>query len=74
MSLDPLHEQLARLALSLPEAGHVALDRPTRDLDLFTPDPDDVIRFADALVAAFTSSGAQVAADRRDPGFVRIKS
>lgn len=84
MSLDPLHEQLARVALALPEAGNAALagggamlahglvDRPTRDLDLFTPDPGDVMRFADALVAAFTAVGAQVAPDRRDPGFVRI--
>jgi hypothetical protein len=47
VSLDPLHEQVARIAFALPEAGQVALagggamlahdlvDRPTQDVDLF---------------------------------------
>ncbi|MGH3987652.1 MAG: nucleotidyl transferase AbiEii/AbiGii toxin family protein [Actinomycetes bacterium] len=84
MSLDPLHEELARLALSLPEAGPVALAgggamlahglvaRPTQDLDLFTPDPDDVVRLADALAVALRADGARVTIDRRDPGFARM--
>jgi hypothetical protein len=54
VSLDPLHDQVARIALALPEAGQVALDgggamlahdlvdRPTQDVDLFTPDPTDM--------------------------------
>ena len=56
MSLDPLHEQIARTAFALPEAGQVALagggamlahdlvDRPTQDVDLFTPDRGEVTR------------------------------
>ena len=51
MTLDPLHEQIARIAFALPQAGQVALagggamlahdlvDRPTQDLDLFTRTP-----------------------------------
>ena len=53
MSLDPLHEQIARIAFAfaLPEAGQVALagggamlahdlvDRPTQDVDLFHRTP-----------------------------------
>jgi len=49
VSLDPRHEQIAPIAFALPEAGQVALagggamlahdlvDRPTQDVDLFTP-------------------------------------
>jgi len=48
----------------LPEAGQVALagggamlahdlvDRPTQDVDLFTPDPAEVRRLTDALAVA----------------------
>jgi hypothetical protein len=61
VSLDPLHEQIARIAFALPGAGQVALagggamlahdlvDRPTQDVDLFAPDPADVTRLTDAL-------------------------
>ena len=64
MSLDPLHEQIARIAFALPEARQVALagggamlahdlvDRPTQDVDLFTPDPAEVTRLTDALAVA----------------------
>jgi hypothetical protein len=64
VSLDPLHEQIVRIAFALPEAGRVALagggamlahdlvDRPTQDVDLFTPDPSEARRLADALVDA----------------------
>jgi hypothetical protein len=84
VSLDPLHEQIARIAFALPEAGQVALagggamlahdlvDRPTQDVDLFTPDPSEVTRLADALVVALRAEGAQVRVDRREPGFTRL--
>ena len=79
MSLDPLHEQIARIAFALPEAGQVALagggamlahdlvDRPTQDVDLFTPDPSEVTRLVDALVVALRAEGARVRVDRREP-------
>ena len=84
MSLDPLHEQIARIAFALPEAGQVALagggamlahdlvDRPTQDVDLFTPDPAEVTRLTDALAVALRAEGAQVRVDRRGPGFTRL--
>jgi hypothetical protein len=84
VSLDPLHEQIARIAFALPEAGQVALagggamlahdlvDRPTQDVDLFTPDPGEVTRLSDALAVALRTKGAQVRVDRRGPGFTRL--
>jgi hypothetical protein len=84
VSLDPLHEQIARIAFTLPEAGQVALagggamlahdlvDRPTQDVDLFTPDPAEVTRLTDAPVVALRAEGAQVGVDRRGPGFTRL--
>jgi hypothetical protein len=80
VSLDPLHEQIARIAFALPEAGQVALagggamlaydlvDRPTQDVDLFTPDPAEVTRLTDALAVALRTEGAQVRVSRRGPG------
>lgn len=84
VSLDPLHEQIARIAFGLPEAGQVALagggamlahdlvDRPTQDVDLFTPDPAEVTQLTDALAVALRAEGAQVRVDRRGPGFTRL--
>ena len=84
VSLAPLHEQIARIAFALPEAGQVALagggamlahdlvDRPTQDVDLFTPDPAEVTRLTDALAVALRTEGAQVRVDRRGPGFTRL--
>lgn len=84
MSLDPLHERIARLALSLPEAGQTVLaggaamlahrfvTRPTQDVDLFTPDVEDVGRLADALAAALRAEGAVVEPVRRGPSFVQL--
>ena len=84
MSLDPLHEQIARLAFSLPEADQVALagggamlahnlvERPTQDIDLFTPQPAEATRLADALAEALRNSGALVEVDRRGPEFSRL--
>ena len=80
MSLDPLHEEIARIAFALPEAGQVALagggamrahdlvDRPTQDVDLFTPDPAELTRLTDGLAVALRAEGAQVRVDRRDLG------
>jgi hypothetical protein len=80
----PLHEQIARTAFGLPRAGQVALagggamlahdlvDRPTQDLDLFTPDPAEVAPLADAPAAALRAEGAQVRVDRRGPEFTRL--
>jgi hypothetical protein len=84
VSLDPLHEQIARIAFALPEAGQVALagggamlaldlvDRPTQDVDLFTPDPAEVTRLTDALAVALRAEGARVQVDRRGPVFTRL--
>jgi hypothetical protein len=83
VSLDPLHEQIARIAFALPEAGQVALagggamlahnlvNRPTQNVDLFTPDPAEVTRLTHALAVALRAEGAQVRVDRR-PGFSRL--
>jgi hypothetical protein len=74
VSLEPLHEQIARIAFGLPEAGHAAAGggamiahdlvvRPTHDLDLFTPEPAEVAVFANALAATLQTNGAQVELD-----------
>lgn len=84
MSLDPLHEQIARVVFGLPEAEQVALagggamlahdlvERPTQDVDLFTPELAEVARLADALTAALQAEGVEVRVDRRGPGFTRL--
>lgn len=84
MSLQPLHEQIARIALGLPEAGHAALAgggamlahdlvaRPTLDIDLFTPSAEEVTGLAEALTDAMQGEGAHVEADRRGPSFTRL--
>lgn len=84
MSLDPVQEQFTRLALALPDSGEVALagggamllhgfvDRPTRDLDLFSPQPEDVHRLADAFAAAVRGDGGTAEVVRREPTFVRV--
>ncbi|MBA2768236.1 MAG: nucleotidyl transferase AbiEii/AbiGii toxin family protein [Sporichthyaceae bacterium] len=84
MSLDPLQEQLARLALSLPEAGQAALagggamlahnfvDRPTRDIDLFSPRSEDVQQLAEAFSAAVLRRGDTAEVARRETTFVRM--
>lgn len=80
MSLDPVQERFTRLALALPESGQAALagggamlahgfvERPTRDLDLFSPQPEDVVRLAEALAAA----GGTAEVVRKEPTFVRM--
>lgn len=84
MSLDPLHEWVARIAFDLPQAQEVAIAggnamlahhlvvRPTQDLDLFTPVASEVDPLAAALAHALRSQGAQVEIDRRGPGFSRL--
>ncbi len=81
--LDPLQERIARLALSLPGAENLALagggamlahglvDRPTQDVDLFTPDAD-VTAIADALVAALHGEGMSLVVEVRTQTYVRL--
>ena len=52
--------------------AHDLADRPTQDVDLFTPDPGEVTRLSDALAVALRAEGAQVRVDRRGPGFTRL--
>lgn len=52
--------------------AHDLVDRPTQDVDLFTPDPAEVTRLADALAVALRTEGARVKVDRRGPGFTRL--
>lgn len=84
MSLDPLHEHIARVVFGLPEAHRVAIagggamlalelvDRPTHDLDLFTPDEAEVVPLADALAQALRAEGATVEVDRRGRAFTHL--
>ena len=48
--------------------AHDLVDRPTQDVDLFTPDPSEVTQLADALLVALRAEGAHVRIDRREPG------
>ena len=69
-SLDPLHEQIAP-SLRVAQAWQVALagggamlahdlvDRPTHDVDLFTPDPAEVTRLTDALASPCAPKAAR---------------
>jgi len=84
VSLDPLHEWVARIAFDLPQARNVAIAggnamlahhlvvRPTQDLDLFTPVASEVDPLVAALAQALRTQGAQVEVDRRGPGFSRL--
>lgn len=84
MSLDPLHEWVARIVFELPQARDIAIAggnamlahhlvvRPTQDLDLFTPVPSEVDPLVVALADALRARGAQVDLDRRGPGFSRL--
>jgi hypothetical protein len=81
--LDPLQERIARLALSLPEAGGLALagggamlapglvQRPTLDVDMFTPEPDITV-LADALFAALRHDQLGVVVEASSPTYVRL--
>jgi len=84
VSLDPLHEAVAALALGLPEARQVALagggallaldliSRPTQDIDLFTPDPAELAPVTDALTAALRDRGYVVDVTRRVDTFAHL--
>jgi hypothetical protein len=81
--LDPLQERIARLALSMPGAESLALagggamlahrlvERPTQDVDMFTPE-DDVTALADALVAALQNNGLLVVVEAHSTTYVRL--
>jgi hypothetical protein len=70
--------------MALPEAGNLVLagggamlahdlvDRPTRDVDLFSSDPTDIDRVAGALAAALRVSGDMVEVQRRGDTFTRL--
>jgi len=85
MPLDPLQEEVARLALHLAEAGQVALagggamlahefvDRPTTDVDLFTPEAGEVGPFTDALSTALRERGYAVDVTRREEAFTHLQ-
>jgi len=84
VSLDPLHEAVAALALGLPEARQVALagggallahdliSRPTQDIDLFTPDPAELARVTEALTSALRDRGYVVDVTRRVDTFAHL--
>lgn len=84
VSLDPLHEWVARIVFDLPQARHLAIAggnamlahhlvvRPTQDLDLFTPVPSEVDPLVVALAEALRAKDARVEVDRRGLGFSRL--
>lgn len=51
--------------------AHRLVERPTQDVDMFTPD-DDVTPLADALVAALQSAGLLVAVEAHSTTYVRL--
>jgi len=80
MSLDPLQERIARIALALPQACTLALagggamivhglvDRATRDIDLFTElDADEALAVADALRNALLAVGYEIRQAAKPP-------
>lgn len=81
--LDPLQERIARLALSMPGAEGLALagggamlahglvDRPTQDVDLFSPDAD-IAGLASTLVARLSDAGFTVAVEARGETYARL--
>lgn len=52
--------------------AHNLVERPTQDIDLFTPQPTEAKRLADALAQALRETGALVEVDRRGPEFSRL--
>jgi predicted nucleotidyltransferase component of viral defense system len=83
--LDPLHAEILQIASGLPEAHLIALagggamlahdlvDRRTVDIDLFTPDADEVARLGKALVEALTVRGMEASLARSEPTFVQLQ-
>lgn len=72
MSMTRLQQMVWKIATTLPEARNVALagaggliargvvDRPSRDVDLFVTDTDEVNRLTPALIDALADSGCDV--------------
>lgn len=83
MALDPLHEDVIRIALALPEAdtfalagggamlAHDLVDRGTTDVDLFTTTAG-VPGMAVALTDALAARGYTVTPDRQVDTFARL--
>lgn len=63
---------MTRPPRGLDPGQRLKTDRPTQDVDLFTPDHSEVTRLADALVVALGTEGARVGVERRGPGFTRL--
>ena len=73
------------MAASLPEAQQIALAgggamlahglvvRLTTDVDLFTPDSEEVGRLGTALAVALEGRGYEVHSERQTPTFVRLR-
>lgn len=81
--LDPLQERIARIALAMPGAESLALagggamlahrlvERPTQDVDMFTPE-EDVTALADSLVAVLRGHGLIVVVEAQSTTYVRL--
>lgn len=86
MAVDPLQEAVIRVALGLPESGHLALagggamnahgfvDRPTADIDLFTPVVTELSPIVASLCAALTGRGYAVEISRNEATFARLEA
>lgn len=84
MPLDTFQTEVATLALGLPSAASLVLvggaamlayglvDRPTHDIDLFTPQQADVSVVAADLVEALVARGYNVDVQRTHPSFVSL--
>lgn len=82
--LDPLQQRVAEIALELARHGRVALaggsamiaygfvDRMSEDIDLFTPDPAEIVDLRDRLSARLRADGYEVDVRRDAPGFVQL--
>lgn len=78
-----MQERIARIALSMPGAESLALagggamlahrlvERPTQDVDMFTPE-DDVTALADALVAVLHRDGLLVVVESQSTTYIRL--
>ena len=81
---DRLQQDVTRIALALREAPHLALagggamnahgfiDRPTADVDLFTPVAAELAPVVASLTAALVQRGYRVEPSREEPTFTRL--
>lgn len=84
MPLDPLAADVVRVALALRPDGRVALaggaamlahdfvDRPTVDVDLFTPDATDITSLIEQLLPALNERGYRVVVVRSEPTLAHL--